>query len=423
MKNKAYVYLAVLLILVLIVWYIGGRKSVETEEIKVPVKYGLFEITVSTSGELQAKNSTNIYGPKGLRTIGIWSDIKINDLVPEGTVVDSGDFVAALDPTEVKSKLKDLETDLEKLESQYTKTQLDTSLNLRSSRDELINLKFAMEERQIEVDQSKYEPPAKQRQAKINLEKANRAYSQAVENYVLKTEKAKAEMQEVAASLNKAKRKRQRMIEILQSFTVYAPQPGMIIYKRNWRGQKTKTGSTVGWDNVVAKLPDLSKMISKTYVNEIDISKVSVNQPVRIGVDAFPDKKLTGVVTEVANIGEQMPGSDAKVFEVLIDVNESDTILRPAMTTKNEIITDVIDSVLYVPLEALHNDDSLTYVFTDRHSRIMKQEVEVGQSNENEIIILSGLSADDEVYLSIPPDADKMDIVYLERHTAKSPEE
>ncbi len=423
MKNKAYIYLAILLILVLLVWYFGGRKSAETEEIKVPVKYGLFEITVSTAGELQAKNSTNIYGPKGLRTIGIWSDIKINDLVPEGTVVDSGDFVATLDPTEVKSKLKDLETDLEKLESQYTKTQLDTSLNLRNSRDELINLKFAMEERQIEVDQSKYEPPAKQRQAKINLEKANRAYNQAVQNYVLKTEKAKAEMQEVAASLNKAKRKRERMIEILKSFTVYAPQPGMIIYKRNWRGQKIKTGTTVGWDNVVAKLPDLTKMVSKTYVNEIDISKVSVNQPVRIGVDAFPDKKLTGVVFEVANIGEQMPGSDAKVFEVLIDVNESDTILRPAMTTKNEIITDVIDSVMYVPLEAIHNDDSLTYVFTDRRSRIVKQEVEVGRSNENEIIILNGLSPDDEVYLSVPSDADKMDIVYLEHRTAKSPQE
>ena len=55
---------------------------------------------------------------------------------------------------------------------------------------------------------------------------------------------------------------------------------------------------------MVATLPNLSKMISKTYINEIDISKVKIGQRVEIGVDAFPEKKFTGEVTEVANIGE-----------------------------------------------------------------------------------------------------------------------
>src|SRR5690606_2594225 len=96
------------------------------------------------------------------------------------------------------------------------------------------------------------------------------------------------------------------------------------------------------WDNVVATLPNLNEMISKTYVNEIDISKVKTGQKVQIGVDAFPDRKYTGEVTEVANIGEQMRNSNAKVFEVRIRVNEFDSILRPAMTTKNTIITSVI---------------------------------------------------------------------------------
>ncbi|OYT13019.1 MAG: RND transporter [Bacteroidetes bacterium 4572_114] len=409
MKKKVYIPLTVILVLIITVWYFGAEETTETEEIKVPVKFGLFEISVATTGELRAKNSTSIYGAKGLRSIGIWTDIKINELVPEGTIVDSGDFVASLDPTEVKSKLKDLESELEKLGSQFIKTQLDTSLNLRNSRNELVNLQFAMEEREIEVDQSQYEPPATQRQAKINLDKSERAFYQAKENYILKYKKAKAEMQEVSATLDQARRKRDRMVDILESFTIFAPQPGMIIYKRNWRGRKTETGSTVGWDNIVAKLPDLTTMISKTYVNEIDISKVGVNQVVRIGVDAFPDKEYSGRVTAVANIGEQMPSSDAKVFEVMIDIHESDTILRPAMTTKNIIITDIIDSVFYIPLEAIHNNDSITYVFMDQGNRIMKQEVEIGQSNENEIIINKGLDIDDEVYLSIPPGADDLE--------------
>ena len=61
-------------------------------------------------------------------------------------------------------------------------------------------------------------------------------------------------------------------------------------------------------------------MISKTYVNEIDVSKVKAGQKVEIIVDAFPERSYTGTVTSVANIGEQLPNADAKVFEVLIKV-------------------------------------------------------------------------------------------------------
>ena len=409
MKKKVYIILAVALMLIVSVWYFAGGETTETESIKVPVKYGLFEIKVTTTGELESESSENIHGPEGLRSIQIWSDIKINSLIPEGTIVDSGDFVASLDQTEVLSKKKDLENELEKLDSKKTKTMLDTSMNLRGARNDLVNLQFAMEEQQIMVDQSKYEPPATQRQAKINLDKSQRAHSQAVTNYDLKVEKAKANMQEVSATMEQAERKLERMNDILKGFEVFAPKSGMIIYKRDWRGRKTETGSTVSsWNNVVAKLPDLSKMISKTYVNEIDISKVRVGQEVKIGVDAFPDKAYEGTVGEVANIGEQRPGSDAKVFEVVINLIGSDTILRPAMTTKNEIITALIDSVCFVPIEAVQSTDSLTFVFMNSGNRIVRQEVVVGPSNENEIIIEKGVAQDDDVLLSIPENPDDL---------------
>ncbi len=409
MKKKIYITLAVAFALMLLTWYFTGENDQNALDVKVPAKYGLFEVNVVTTGELEAKSSENIHGPENLRSIQIWSDIKINELVPEGTIVDSGDFVASLDQTEVVSKLKDLESELEKLESQYTKTMLDTSLTLRGARNDLVNLEFAMEEAQITVDQSKFEPPTTQRQAKITRDKAKRTFHQAVENYTLRYEKAKAEMQEVTATLDQAKRKKKRMLDILGSFTVNAPKSGMIIYKRDWRGRKTQTGSSISpWNNVVAKLPDLSKMISKTFINEIDISKIHKGQIVRISIDAFPDKEYAGIVDDVANIGQQNQNSDAKVFEVTISVNESDSIMRPSMTTKNVIVTAAYDSVLFVPLESIHNNDSLTYVFVDDGRTTVKQEVVVGKSNENEIIIEQGLSQGDNVYLTIPESSNEL---------------
>jgi len=411
MRKKILILAGAVILLVIIFWQFTGSSGTGQKMIDVPVKSGQFKIVVTTTGELVAKSSEDIRGPENLRPLGIYNDIKINKLIPEGTIVDSGDFVASLDRTEVESRLKDLESERDKLNSQYTKTQLDTTLTLRQKRDELINLKFGMEEQQITVDQSEFEPPATQRQAKINLEKAQRAFSQAVENYDLEVKKAAAEMQEVSATLDQAVRKKERMLAVLQKFTVYAPKKGMVIYQRNWNGGKRQTGSTIStWDPVVATLPDLSQMIVKTYVNEIDISKVKKGQNVEIGVDAFPDRSYTGEVREVANIGEQKQGSNAKVFEVIIDVNGNDTILRPAMTTKNSIVTAIIDSSVFIPLEALHNADSVSFVYLESGRSVIKQQVITGESNENEIIVLNGLKPGDVVYLTIPENEKDMKI-------------
>jgi multidrug efflux pump subunit AcrA (membrane-fusion protein) len=399
MKKQIYITLGIIVLIILALWYFLGGESSSVETISTEVKRGEFKITVTTTGELEAKNAEEIRGPDNLRKVRIYR-VKISDIVPDGTVVDSGDFVATLDRTELEGRIKDQELEVEKYETQLMKTKLDTSLELRGLRDQLINQKFALEESKIKLEQSKYEPPATIRQIEIELEKAERSYKQSVENYQLKLKKSVATVKEVQANLTKANRKYQEMVDVMGDFTIYAPRNGMVIYKRDWNGKKRGVGSEISpWDPVVATLPDLTEMLSKTYVNEIDISKVKVGQPVEVGIDAFPEKKFTGKVTEVANIGQQLPGSNVKVFEVIIEVNEYDSVMRPAMTTKNVIITDIIDSVLYIPIECLYNIDTVTYVV----SGSKRKQVVVGKSNDTQVIIRAGLDEGDEVYL-IPPE-------------------
>jgi multidrug efflux pump subunit AcrA (membrane-fusion protein) len=390
-----------------------GNQNKETNLI-VPVKKSDFEIAVSASGELEAKNSVRIMGPGGLISVQIWQ-VKISDLVPEGTVVKKGDYVARLDETEIGNKLKDASAELQKAEAQFTQNQLDTALNLRSARDEINNENFAVKEKEIVVEQSKYEPPATIRQAEIELEKAKRKLLQSKENYRLKRNQAIAKMNEVSVSLSQVKEKLNRLTSLSQTFTITAPESGMVIYEKDWDGRKKVVGSQI-WagDPSVATLPDMSIMISKTYVNEVDIRKIKKDQLVKIGLDAFPEKKLSGVVIAVANVGEQRPNSDAKVFEVKIQVNEKDTILRPAMTTSNNIVAGVIKNVLHIPLECLHTQgDSLTYVYKKEGTSFLKKQVRTAQSNENEVVITEGLSENEEVYLSVPQEADKQKIILL----------
>jgi HlyD family secretion protein len=401
---------AVLLTALILYSMLSGKEKdmvLETE-----VQYGKFEIAVMVTGELQAIRETEIRAPSELRSRHLRIHrVKIQDLIPEGTVVDSGDWVATLDRSEADNTLKDILDNLEQEESEYMRTRLDTTMQLRELRDQLINLNFNVEEAKITVEQSQFEPPATIRQAEIELEKATRAYEQANHNYGLKKKQLQAQMREAEINLARDQRRKEDMEDVMAQFDIMAPAPGMVIYKKEWNGQKRTAGTEINtWDLAVATLPDLSTMISLTYVNEIDISKLKKGQQVKIGVDAFPEKRFTGEVIEVANIGQQLPNTDAKVFEVRIKLNEHDSILRPSMTTSNEVITQVLDSVMFIPLEAAHANDSLTFVYT-REGR--KQIVVLGESNENNIIVEKGLERGDKLYLSLPEDPESFEYAGL----------
>jgi HlyD family secretion protein len=95
-----------------------------------------------------------------------------------------------------------------------------------------------------------------------------------------------------------------------------------------------------------------------------------------VGIDAFPDKEFDGIVTSVANIGQVLPGGDSKVFEVTIRILGSDPQLRPAMTTSNAITTDVLNDVIFIPLDAIFKNDSVQYVYTRKSGAWQKQIIE-----------------------------------------------
>ena len=411
LKNKITISVS-FLILIILIWFFSSSSTETENTIVVEVQKGTFVIDVTITGELEARSSENIKGPNpnALRNARIHRYM-IEDIVPDGTVVDSGQWVATLDRSDLQNKITDQQLEVEKLETQFVKTQLDTTLTLRAARDELINLEFTLEEKQIVVDQSLYEPPATQRQVKIDFERTQRTLNQNIENYSIKHQKAEADMREVATNLQKARRVQNEYNELKKQFVILAPKSGMVNYKRDWNGKKQGVGAQISmWENVVATLPNLSAMNSRTYVNEIDISRVRAGQLAEIQIDAFPNELFSGVVFDVANMGEQMQNSNAKVFEVIIQIDGYDSILRPSMTTKNRIITEIIDSVIFVPIESVNIVDTINFVYSSGK----RKQVIPGKTNETSIIIKEGLDEGDEVYIVPPEGADEWTLELLD---------
>lgn len=390
--------------LITILFFLITQKTVSSADLYITPTYGEFFVTITTTGELEAKSSIEIKGPEEARAAGIWQ-MKISNLVAEGTVVKKGEFVADLDKSEIANRLKDSELSVQKLEAQFLQAKLDSTLALTQARDDMVNMQYSLEEKRIVLDQSSYEAPAVKRQAQIDYDRTIRTLEQSKKNYVTKTQQSIAKIQAVQADLMKEQQKMAIMMSTVQKFTILAPSDGMVVYAREWGGKKKVVGSTINpWESTVATLPDLTTMESITYVNEVDIQKIAKGQNVTLKLDADPNKKLSGTVTSVANIGEQRPNSDSKVFEVRILINDRDTTLRPAMTTANEILIAKAEDVLSIPLEAVHSEGTSTFVYLKQGGGV-KQEVKLGLQNDNAAVVLEGISSKDEIYLSPPPDA------------------
>ena len=400
-------------------WYVS-RPAVagaagEDGALVARVREGAFTVVVTTTGELRAKNSVPIQGPANAQQAQLWNGMKIASLVAEGTLVKAGDVVAELDRGPAATKVSEVQLALQKAQALYTQAELDSALNLSQAREQLRTLEYGMEEKRIAKEQAAYEAPSVKRQAEIEYEKAERALAQAKVDYVTKTQQAKAKMAEVGADLDRQKNQLGVIMEVLAGHTVRAPSPGMVIYVREWNGRKKAVGSNISpWEPTVATLPDLTNMESVTYVNEIDVRRLAVGQPVDITLDADPDKRLKGAVVSVANVGEQRPNMDAKVFEVTIAVAGSDTTLRPGMTTSNGVTTATIPKALAVPLEAVTNEGALAVVFKQDGGRIVRQQIETGMMNDNEIVVARGLAANDAVLLSPPAARDGIPTVLLD---------
>src|ERR1035437_8695725 len=158
MKRKRVLIISVAVIVLLSIFLITRNKKSDVEVITCKVVRGPIEIKVHTSGQLEAEKSENIIVPAELssRNVNIY-EIKIADLVEEGTVVDSAQYVATLDHKAVEEVLTKAKDDLELALAAFQDAKMDSNLTLSNLRDGLINSTSDVEEKKIVVAESVYE--------------------------------------------------------------------------------------------------------------------------------------------------------------------------------------------------------------------------------------------------------------------------
>ncbi len=408
MKKIHYILIAFALVAGVIVIKKVQKERKTASPLFYTVERGNLDFHVYATGNLEAEHSTNVDAPKSIfnRELRIF-EIAITELVDEGTVVDSGEYIASLDPNLIQEKLASAEEELELAYNAYLDAQMDSNLTLNNNRDAIISAEEAVEEKELILAESKYESPATIQKSKMDKDKALRKLAQEKHSYLLQQRKSSTKVKQKEIDYRRKKKRMEDLQRLKQDIIITAPQQGMVIYYTS-RGNKHTVGSTVSpYNPTIATLPNMNTMMSVAYVNEIDVSQVKVGQKVDLSVDAFPDKILEGEVLNIANIGKVVSGSDAKVFEVKIRVLSTDNELKPAMTTNNTIHTASHKDVLIVPTETIFSNDSMNYVFNSNR-KTYKQIVYLGSQNENYTIIKEGVKEGDKLLWVAPVNAEEI---------------
>ncbi len=191
-------------------------------------------------------------------------------------------------------------------------------------------------------------------------------------------------------------RARERMLDSV----ITAPVDGIILQKYVESGQIIASGvSNVGGGTPIADIADMRNAHIEAGVDEIDIAKITVGQIATIRADAYPDQVYEGEVVRIAP--EARVEQNVTLFDVVVEVQNTDGKLKSGMNTMVEIVIVDLPDVLTIPVVALQESDTgrdgpaggggAATVLVKEGSGYVPREVRTGRTNYRLVEILSGL--------------------------------
>ncbi len=370
------------------------------------VKLGKLDATIETVGEVKGEKAAEIDLPLVIRDreLRIYQ-IKIVDMVEEGKIVKKGDYIAQLDQTEISNRLRDRMQEKEKRDADLKNAKIDSTVRLTQLREEITNAVLDLEYNKIDLEQSQYESEAYQRKTQMAYQKAEIQVEKRRRDYLLEQNRWKTRVQRDVRRLEWLEDLIARYEQAIVATRITTPEDGIVMFGKNWNGTKYSKDDEISiWRPLIATLPDMSSVISETYVKEIDISKLSKGDSVNITIEALPDKSYAGEVIYIAAIGEDHPGFEMKVFKVVVRFQESDDDLKPGMTCTNHIVFDHYQDRPLIPVEAVYSDSRQSIVYLKQGGVITRQPVELGAENKGMTVVLDGLKEGDRILMSPPED-------------------
>ena len=218
---------------------------------------------------------------------------------------------------------------------------------------------------------------------------------------------AEADMRARQAEHERQQDKLEKINEQIANCKITAPVSGMAIYATTgqWRGEPLEEGRVVREQEDLIYLPTTASVMVVIMVPESSLRKVKADMPVRVTVEAMPDRVFDGRVGKIAMMPDPYSAwrnPDQKVYATEVYLDEGDAKLRVGMNCMADIIIKEHADVLYVPVQSVMRVGEQTVVYVQTDQNIEMRPVEIGLDNNRMVHIVSGLEAGERVLLAPP---------------------
>ncbi|HEY1600030.1 MAG TPA: HlyD family efflux transporter periplasmic adaptor subunit [Pirellulales bacterium] len=408
------------------------------------VTSGVFTHDVVERGEIESSSNVEVRSQVQSRTSGAGGGTAIIEIVPEGTMVQEGEFIVKLDDSALRDELTQQQSVVNASDSlviqsvanletaKITKEEYEQG-TFKQDEETLQSAAFVAEENlrraqeyarhserlaargyvtQVQLEADKFAV----KKAEADLALANtklmvlRSFTKRkmVEQFEanIKIAEAKLKADEKTNTIDKAK------LEFVQSqidkCIINAPAVGQVVYANESGGRGgndivIQEGTVVRERQVIVRLPDPTKMQVKARINESRIDYVRAGLPVVIHLDALPGAELSGTVKRVSDY--PLPtgwfGSNVKEYATFVEIHNPPDAMRPGMTAEVAIRTEQMENALQLPAQAVFERGGKHWCIVPEGSKLLAKEVKIGATNDKFVVLREGL-AKDAMVLSNP---------------------
>ncbi len=196
---------------------------------------------------------------------------------------------------------------------------------------------------------------------------------------------AKANDDDMAAQIQRSEGLVKQAQDYLDKCTIFSPIDGTVTARTSEEGERVVAqGQFTGTE--VMRVADLTNMEVRANVNENDVVNVKIGDTAQIAIDAYPNRKFKGVVTQIAATAKTQGANtqeEVTNFEVRVRVVDPGVSLRPGMSSNVDIETATVKDVVAVPIQAVTvrsrgENKTIDELKTDRETKVTESKGDNG---------------------------------------------
>jgi RND family efflux transporter MFP subunit len=394
-----------------IVLLLGGRVAWRrTAVLPVPtaeVRRGEFVEYVSVRGNVKALRSIQLSAPS------IAGDLQIVKLTPMGTMVKKGDVVVQFDITTLQATLDQKRSELKSADADIDHSRAEARLSKEQQATDLLAARYAVDRAQLDTKKQEILSEIDGAETRLKLSDAQQKYRELQQKDISMKDSTDADIESKQQKRTKSLFDVQLAQQQITSLTLRAPADGMVNIMPNFRARNwTSGGSTPdfkegdrAWSGaVIAQLPDLNTVRASARVDESDRGRLKPGLPAIVRIDAIADREFPSSVAEISPLAKLDYSSwpFTKNFDIALQIQESDSRIRPGLSASARIAVEKIPDAIVVPSGAVFERDGRSLAYVLHGSSFEKRGVQVGRRGRTEVLITQGLQPGEKVALQDP---------------------